>query len=140
MSTRQNRIKQTAQALKDAYEAFNLAGIQATSEDIRALAITFLIDEGKMNRIAGLTEHREKNAKTEEKKPIKAPEQKTNGEGQEAKPATNRQIKFLLDLCKRTNSDLRDYLKRFRVSNVYDLDMKQATSAIDDLKARAVAA
>ena len=58
----------------------------------------------------------------------------------EAKPATNRQIKFLLDLCKRTNSDLRDYLKRFRVSNVYDLDMKQATSAIDDLKARAVAA
>ncbi|MFZ2658605.1 MAG: hypothetical protein WAX69_26970 [Victivallales bacterium] len=135
----ENRIKQTAQALKDAYEAFNLAGIQATSEDIRALAITFLIDEGKMNRIAGLTENREKKTNVDERAPVKVPEQKPKDEPQEAKPATNRQIKFLLDLCKRTNSDLKEYLKRFRVSNVYDLDMKQATSAIDDLKARATA-
>jgi hypothetical protein len=44
------RVERAASALRDAAEAYKQAGVPAQSEDIRALAITFIIDEGKNGR------------------------------------------------------------------------------------------
>jgi hypothetical protein len=52
------RVERAAAALKDAAEAYKIAGVPAQSEDIRALAITFMIDEGKNGRVANIREGR----------------------------------------------------------------------------------
>ena len=44
------RVLRASEALKDAAESYKIAGVPAQSEDIRALAITFMIDEGKNAR------------------------------------------------------------------------------------------
>jgi hypothetical protein len=48
--TANERTIRAAEALKDATEAYKLEGVPAQSDDIRSLAITFMIDEGKNNR------------------------------------------------------------------------------------------
>ena len=44
------RAEYAGKAMLDAIDAYKIAGVEATSEDIRALAISFLIDEGKNGR------------------------------------------------------------------------------------------
>lgn len=45
------RVERASEALKDAKLAYEKAGVPAQSEDIRSLAITFMIDEGKNGRM-----------------------------------------------------------------------------------------
>lgn len=55
--------------------------------------------------------------------------------------ATNRQVKYLLDLAKNRGLTLSDIngrvRKQFRVDSVYELDRKSASQLLDDLKAAA---
>lgn len=55
--------------------------------------------------------------------------------------ATNRQVKYLLDLAKARGLTLSEVnsrvQKQFRVGSVYELDRKAASALVDDLKAAA---
>ena len=55
--------------------------------------------------------------------------------------ASNKQIKFILDLAKNRGLGLSDIngrvQKQFRVGSVYELDRKSASALLDDLKAAA---
>lgn len=53
------RVERASEALKDAKKAYELAGVPAQSEDIRSLAITFMIDEGKNGRMTTVRKERE---------------------------------------------------------------------------------
>lgn len=53
-----DRALQAGNAMIDANDAFRYAGVAPTAEDIRSLAITFLIGEGKDNRTAKIGQQR----------------------------------------------------------------------------------
>lgn len=65
------RTLRASEALRDAKQAYELANVPAQSEDIRSLAITFMIDEGKNGRMTTIKE--EKKAVQETVKSIPTP-------------------------------------------------------------------
>ena len=69
------------------------------------------------------------------------PSREQTGEGRIATKASNRQIKYILDLAKSQNLGLSDVNARckeqFGIGSVYALDRKSASQFVDELKAAA---
>ncbi|OGV48887.1 MAG: hypothetical protein A2017_00375 [Lentisphaerae bacterium GWF2_44_16] len=57
-----------------------------------------------------------------------------------AAPASNKQIKYLLDLARQHNFDINAAIRRLRVENVYELTRLQCSGLIDEILGKQKAA
>ena len=63
---------------------------------------------------------------------IQTPEAKANGNGQ--KKASDKQVKFLLDLARNCQINIPKVLSRYNCKNVYELDQEACSALINELK------
>lgn len=71
----------------------------------------------------------------------KRPAQNRNPQSQDnAVPASNKQIKYLLDLAQQYRFDINAAIRRLRVENVYKLTRQQCSSLIDEILGKEKAA
>jgi hypothetical protein len=62
------------------------------------------------------------------------PKANGNGNGNGQKKASEKQVKFLLDLARTMKVNLGDYLSLYGVKNAFDLDKESASKLIEELK------
>ena len=56
-----------------------------------------------------------------------------NGNGKKTGPASEKQIKYLIDLVALNGADIAVYLKRYGVSSAYDLTRDACSKLIDEI-------
>ncbi len=57
----------------------------------------------------------------------------TNGNARKGEPASNKQIKYLVDLAAQAGADMNAMLRKHRAASVYDLDKAQCSALIDEI-------
>ena len=150
------RVSQASNALKDAHEAYRMSGITPSPEDIRSLAITFLIEESKFGRLpqraetpvqtpvpvvtATATTQAPASVKSEVKAPVQTvPMQKPQLPIQEQKPnpPSPAQVKYLFSVANDVGFRVKDWLGKLNVSSPFQLSSKEISLQIDNLKRQA---
>ena len=144
------RVSQASNALKDAHEAYRMSGITPSPEDIRSLAITFLIEESKFGRIPQRAETPVQTsapavtAPVPEKSEVKAPVQtppmvkpQTPLQEQKPNPPSPAQVKYLFSVANDVGFRVKDWLGKLNVSSPFQLSSKEISLQIDNLKRQA---
>ena len=143
------RVSQASNALKDAHEAYRMSGITPSPEDIRSLAITFLIEESKFGRLPQRAEAPVQTpapiqtpvpVKSEVKAPVQsAPMAKPQAPLQEQKsnPPSPAQVKYLFSVANDVGFRVKDWLGKLNVSSPFQLSSKEISLQIDTLKRQA---
>ena len=151
-----SRAEQAANAIKDAMEAYRLAGVLPSPEEIKSMAITFLIEENKFGRIPQRAEAPVQTPvsavpapaptqapapeKSEVKVPVKSvPMEKPQAPLQEQKPnpPSPAQVKYLFSVANDVGFRVKDWLGKLNVSSPFQLSSKEISLQIDNLKRQA---
>ena len=145
-----SRAEQAANAIKDAMEAYRLAGVLPSPEEIKSLAITFLIEENKFGRVPHRVETPVQTlapavlAQALEKSEIKAPVQSVQMEKPQAplqeqkpNPPSPAQVKYLFSVANDVGFRVKDWLGKLNVSSPFQLSSKEISLQIDNLKRQA---
>ena len=145
-----SRAEQAANAIKDAMEAYRLAGVLPSPEEIKSLAITFLIEENKFGRVPQRIEAPIQTpapvvpAPTPEKSEVKAPVQSVQMEKPQAplqeqkpNPPSPAQVKYLFSVANDVGFRVKDWLGKLNVSSPFQLSSKEISLQIDTLKRQA---
>ena len=144
------RVSQASNALKDAHEAYRMSEITPSPEDIRSLAITFLIEESKFGRLPQRAETPVQTpanvvpAQAPEKSEVKAPAQSVQMEKPQAplqeqkpNPPSPAQVKYLFSVANDVGFRVKDWLGKLNVSSPFQLSSKEISLQIDNLKRQA---
>ena len=145
-----SRAEQAANAIKDAMEAYRLAGVLPSPEEIKSMAITFLIEENKFGRIPHRAEAPIQTpapavpAQAPEKSEVKAPVQSVQMEKPQAplqeqkpNPPSPAQVKYLFSVANDVGFRVKDWLGKLNVSSPFQLSSKEISLQIDTLKRQA---
>ena len=134
------RSEQAANAIRDAHQAFQIAGIVPSPEDIRSLAITFLIEESKFGRIQiPANPPATKAPQPQEEAPAGAATAPPAPEAQDAKPfkpASPAQVKYLLKLATGSKKAILDQkMKGKDITSPFRLSSRECSAWITEFQA-----
>ena len=138
-----SRAEQAANAIKDAMDAYRIAGVLPSPEEIKSLAITFLIEENKFGRLPQKAEVQQQatqpitaqiTAMAQQEQRPQPVTQKQELPQEEIRKPSPAQVKFLFSLASKTGFIIKDWLKSLNVSSPFELEPRTISQQIDRLK------